>query len=181
MTFWRPESLTSLETTLLEKCLDAHAQSVGRENVSTTVFYAAAIGSREYTKALAAALCSLGGPHAPLVETYELLQHPERAAQLLDAGLKVPGWGNSFAKGAIDPIWQPLAVLLQENFPGIYQAVDQVTITLHRRGKEIFPNPSCFTAAVGLVLRMPKEVVPWIFVQGRLGKWSEIFSNILIT
>ena len=180
MSFWRPDSLTEREQALLQCCLEAHAASAARENVSTAVMYAASMGSRSYTQALAAALSTLGGTHAPLVETYEVLGEPAKAAQLLDAGRRVPGWGNSFAKGAIDPVWQPLATLLQTGYPGIYQPIEEITVMLHLRGRMIYPNPSCLTAATGMALRMPKEVIPWIFVHGRLAKWSEIFVQTLM-
>ena len=177
--FWRKELLSELERDLLSKCLDAHAASVARENISTTVLFAAAKGSGDYTKALTAALATLGGMHAPIAETYDLLQHPEKSAELLDAGKMVPGWGHSFVKGGIDPIWEPLAILLRNVYPNIYRAIDEVTVQLHCLQKFIHPNPSCFTAATGMALRMPKEVVPWLFIHGRLSRWSEIFCNTL--
>jgi citrate synthase len=179
MIFWRQELLTDVENQLLHKCLDAHAASVARENVSSVVFYAAAIGSRDYGKALAAALSTLGGKHAPIAATYEVLQDPVKAIALLESGEKVPGWGNSFAKGGIDPIWQPVGDFLKEFYSPIYQRIEEITVKIHCKGKQVYPNPACFTAATGIALKMPKEAATWIFVQGRLDRWSEIFCQSL--
>ena len=83
-----------------------HSRSAARENLSTQAVINSWVGSRDYTKALTGALSTLGGVHAPIVETAEFLQAARMAEDLpalidsyLTSGKKIPGWGNSFIKG----------------------------------------------------------------------------------
>jgi hypothetical protein len=43
--------------------------------------------------------------------------------------------------------------------------------------KGIWPNPSGYTAAAALALRVPRESVPWLAVQNRLVAWTMIFQT----
>jgi citrate synthase len=172
--FWRAEPLTPAEVRLLELVFAAHAASALRDNISHHVLTAAFFGSGRYTSALAAALCTLGGPHGPIEETYDLLA-------LLDPGfvaihryithdLKVPGWGNSFHRGCRDPLWTEVELQLTAEMGAKLEAV---TNLLHSRGKEVYPNPSAYTAAAALIVGLPRAVSPFLFVAGRLSAWTE--------
>lgn len=177
--FWRPEPLNEHEHKLLTLCLDAHAQSALRQNVSSVVFTQAAFGSGDYTKAVSAALMTLGGVHAPLMETWDFLEMGRSVQGFIDANLKIPGWGNSFEKDHHDTVWIPFRDYLREHFKIVASNIDRVTTMLHGLGKHIFPNPSAFTAATGIALRMPPEILPWLFLNGRLNTWTAMFCNTL--
>jgi citrate synthase len=176
--FWRIPPLAPDEAKLLTLCLAAHAQSVHRENISTQVLKNVAVGSMNYMSAIAAALCSTGGLHAPLIDSWRFLNMKTEDIVLhVEMGGKVPGWGHSFEKDGIDPIWKPtydqLGVVAEE----MQNKIDEVTQELHRHGKEIYANPSALTAAVGIVLGMPPEILGWFFIQGRLSEWSKVFYS----
>src|SRR5688572_2577198 len=96
--FWRPEPLNEHDQKLLQMCFEAHAQSALRQNVSSVVLQQVAISSGDYTKAVSAALMSLGGMHAPLIDTWKLLTSDVDIHAIFGANLKIPGWGNSFEK-----------------------------------------------------------------------------------
>ena len=54
------------------------------------------------------------------------------------------------------------------------QAIDEVVNDGPDDEEKIFPNPSCFTAAAGVVLGMPVPLVPLLFVAGRIDGWAEL-------
>lgn len=160
---------------LLQALFAAHAEAARRESVSTMTLQAAFFGSGSYTQALCAALCTLGGPHAPLRQAYELLTSEEpvmAAADLLMRGERVPGWGNSFVKGEDDPLFDPIWDLMNHHAHKEFETMVDITRLLHREKKMIYPNPACYTAAVALALEIPVEIVPWLFVAGRLETWT---------
>jgi|GEM_PF-1772651 len=177
--FWRDTALDHKEMALFCAVQDAHYQSTFRDNLSTTAVKLAAYGSGDYTKALAAALSTLGGVHAPLVQTHQFLScddPPMAARHALDNGVRIPGWGSSFSKGAPDPLWEKVAALLKEHWLPMYEKIDMVTAVLRMAGKDIHPNPSAYTAATAIILGMRADLAPYLFVAGRLQGWSEVFA-----
>ena len=175
--FWRDEPLTDIEGELLELCLDAHQKSAFRNNFSSVAVAQSAISSGDLTKAITAALSMIGGMHAPLVESLSVLTNCKLRLEAVPDGYKLPGWGNSFEKGHPDTLWKDVDKCLADNFPEIHSRICEITDALHKFGKEVFPNPSCYTAAVGVALKMPASVLPWLFVSGRLNAWSLLFLN----
>jgi len=179
--FWREQPFSEKEKELLGLLFQAHYQSVFRPNVSTEAVKGAALGSGDYTKSIAAALMTLGSLHAPVVQAVSLLStdFPARIAHsILDAGQKIPGWGSSFHRGEIDPIWKPLEAWLAVNHAEMSAKLETVSLILEGRGKKIRPNPGAYTAATAIILGMPAKLAPWLFVQGRLAGWSELFLHV---
>jgi hypothetical protein len=174
--FWRDEELTEKEKALLDACLTAHAQSVNRANISSIVIKEAARGSGDYTKALGAGLLTMGWIHAPLMATWGVLNGKVMVKEVLDAGGKVPGWGSSFENSE----WHPVIDLLRSEFPVVWGVIENVTMQINAAGKPVDPNPSCYTAAVGIALGMPPIVLPWLFIQGRLASWTMLFMNTVV-
>lgn len=180
--FWRKEPLSEPEYKLLNLCLEAHGKSSFRDNISTNVLKNTALGSLNYTSAISAALCSLGGVHAPLLQSVSALMEPiENVRKLIEMGGKVPGWGSSFEKDGVDPIWAPLADHIAKEFPEVNTRIDEITQELHKRGKKIYPNPSIFTAATGLILHIPAPIIPWLFIHGRLVSWTTMFYSAIMS
>lgn len=163
---------------LVNLLFDAHDRSALRGNVSHEALKLAAIGSGDYFKSIAAALMTLGGLHAPLERTEAFLRSPDilvAVDDILSAGLRIPGWGNSFVRGH-DPIWEPVRLALQE-FP-VSKTIEAVTQSLHDRGKDIYPNPSCYTAAVAIVEGLePGGIGEWLIL-GRLHAWTQEYLRI---
>lgn len=173
--FWRKEPLTSPEAELFALVLEAHGASAMRDNISGVVFLNAFSASGRYSNALAAALCTLGGTHGPIEQTYDFLHSPHPAAAvpaLLLAKQKVLGWGNSFYRGVPDPLWAKVDKCLADHFPEMSGKLEAVTRQLHGAGRMLFPNPSAYTAAAALILRLPRDVSPFLFVSGRLNHWT---------
>lgn len=180
--FWKQKELARVEEILLNLCLEAHGKSVLRDNISTSVLAQAAFGSLDYTKSLIAALSTVGGVHAPLLETWNVLQAPiGEIEKAIDAGARIPGWGSSFVKGKSDEIWTPVESHIREHFTSISDRIDAITHLFQSKGKNLHPNASCYTAATGLALELPPQLLPYLFIQGRLNNWSVIFYNSMIS
>lgn len=177
--------LTEYGRKLLTAVLAAHANSCARQNISSQTVINTAAGSGDYTKAIAGAILTIGGLHAPLRETMALLNQPpsDIAASVrlcLANGWKVPGWGNSFEKGAIDQVWLEVDALIQTS-DRWYHAVNEVTEILHDSGKLIYPNPSAYTAICALEIGLPSALAPYLFIAGRLGAWTSLVGKVVST
>lgn len=170
------------QASLYQAVLEAHGASATRSNISHEVLKLAMIGSGSYMQAIAAALMSLGGMHAPLAQTYDLLHRfntLDVARSLYENGQMIPGWGNAFVKGAPDPLWAEADRYLRVLVPGTMERMDEVTAFLHQKGKHIYPNPSCWTAAAGIALGFDRQTTGYLFVQGRLPAWTRVIQEIL--
>ena len=162
---------------MIAACCNAHAESALRGNASHQALVLAAAGSGDYFKAIAAALMTLGERHGPLSQTYALLTTEPDVKAILRAGLKVPGWGNSFVNGP-DPIWTETAETVKEANHALFEKIERITEVLHEEGKDIYPNPSCLTAAVAITVGLPKEICGYLFLLGRLEVWTGEFERV---
>lgn len=180
--FWRKAPLSPPETRLLASVLAAHSASAWRANASSTAAQTAAAGSGDFSKALIAALATLGWRHAPLEDCCAFLDQPDPAGAVQDwlaSGRLVPGWGNAFEKGHHDPLWLDVRTTLANDFAGALAKLDAVTAALHAAGLTIYPNPGGYTALAAGLLGLPAPVAAWLFVAGRFGGWSEIIAGQL--
>lgn len=170
------------ERALHAALMKAHDASARRENISTVTLLNAGIGSGNYANGIAAACLSIGGPHAPLQQSMALLMVDDpvgQAKMLMDHGLRVPGWGNSFVKGLPDEKWQEVDDLLRKHYPDLHGRIWDVTKFLHKSGKLVFPNPSIYTAACAMAFQMPPVLAPYLFIAGRLNAWTEMLGGRL--
>jgi len=180
--WWKRECLRVDETKLFSALHRAHHMSAFRANVSSVVVAQTFEASGDLSKAIAAAILTLGRKHAPLEHTYQFLSIEEpwrEVAGMLKRGAKVPGWGGTFQRDKPDPLWQEVDDMLADLWPAIYIKISSVTTTLIEHGKTLYPNPSAYTAAVALVLGLPKELVSYLFIGARLAAWSMIAQKQL--
>lgn len=158
------------DAVVLEQALfKAHHEAVFRDNISSVTVINAMIGSGSYIQAIASAILTLGGLHAPIAQTMRVLSGaalPER----------IPGWGGSFQKDGPDPLFAPVVALLPAQ---MNRRIDEITGVLHARGKKIWPNPSAYTAAVALVLGIREELAPYLLIKGRLAGWTQLCAKQL--
>ena len=140
------------------------------------------MNGHDFTKAVASGLGALGGMHAPIEQVYELLggYNPNciQYEYYVLHGKKIPGWGNSFVKGKPDPIVESVMLYLDTGWPKIGKRIEYLTDILHGQGKNMWPNMACLTAATALILQMPKELAPVLFLQGRALAWAQICYDI---
>ena len=163
------------EHALLTALWDAHQAVALRGNASGEAFTIAYAGSGDYTKALAGALATLGGKHGPIVRTFYVLTWDGSAVDLANQaaiGVTVDGWGNSILKGRDDPDFLLVRDHLENIDQKMVERIDAITGALHSRGKRIYPNPSCWTAATAITVGLPAELSPYLFIAARLPVWS---------
>lgn len=166
---------------LLAAVLKAHRQSAQRDNASSVILRQVFGLTLDFGKALTAALATLGGVHAPLLQTFGFLSGTKedveaRAKELITRGMLVPGWGNSFYRGRRDPLWIEVDDLLHAEFPELGEKLDAVTALLQHKG--VFPNPSAYTVCCAMALGLPAPQAICLFIRGRLDGWEEIcFGN----
>jgi len=173
--FWLNRELMDKEQRLLQLCLEAHAKAaLFNQNPSSMMVAECARGSMNFTNALMGGLLAVGGVHAPLVETWNVLVGNWDVDNIIKNGGLVPGWGSSFDGKE----WEPVAACLNLHWPDIMRNIDLVTGKLETAGKTVKPNASTWTAAVGIALQMPPILLPWLFVTGRLDAWSIIILNV---
>lgn len=180
--FWRDEPLKANEEALLGAVLDAHSASALRDNASKLAFQNAMQMGAKFPHCLASACLTLGVVHAPLEETMELLDNDDildSAQAIIDFGANVPGWGNSFVKGQPDPIWSEVDRLLRRHWKSIVIRIDAVTRLLNvNYDHAVYPNPSAYTAAAAIALKLPKRLAPYLFLVGRLEAWATMMKGM---
>ena len=172
--FWRDTPFTPDEQQLVDELLAGHADAARRQNISTEVMKAAYVGSGNFNQAIAAAICTLGGMHAPILQAWDVLKRENGAGIYIGEGNKVAGWGNSFIKGKPDNTWYFVNNTLKVVNPDLAWLIDQDTKLLHELGKNIYPNAACYTAATAITIGMPKEISPVLVHYGRVLAWAEI-------
>jgi len=181
--FWQSEPLDEEQKKLLAVCQRAHAATANRQSASSGALVNAANASRNYQQSIAAALMTLGEVHAPVPKAMQLLNACDPAATvkaLLHAGYKIPGWGNAFHKGDIDPEWKHVADLLYLYRPSLALPIKRLTELLHDEFKLlIYPNAACYTAAVAIAIGLPAEASLYLVLAGRLSVWSAIFLSTI--
>jgi citrate synthase len=182
--WWRTEPLKAEEADLLEALLRAHHQSSFRDNASSAAVANAASGSADVGKAIAAAILTLGGKHAPLEQTVEFLgslrSPADQVSRLLKFGTKIPGWGGTFQKDEPDPIWQEVDLLLRRLAPELSVKLAKVSAELARHGYNLYPNPSAYTAAAALFLGVPAKLAVYLFIAGRVNAWAQIAAGQIL-
>ena len=186
-TFWRSEPLSGDENALLEALFKAHSEAVTRENISSVLAANAALGSGRYSNGISAAVSSIGGIHAPIEDTIDAIQFAMNGGggarryvvSKLSLGEKVPGWGNSFFKGEVEPGWEGVRELTAKIDARIITAIDGVTQALHDAGKLLFPNPSAYTAAAAIIIGIPIKVSALLFITARISGWTQIIHQQL--
>lgn len=173
--------LTDFGRELLDATTRAHSNSCERNNVSSQTVINTTIGSGDYLKAIAGAVLTLGGVHGPIEKTFNLLRNDNPTPSVLlciEKGWRVPGWGNSFEKGHPDPHWAEVERILFTNGEWANK-FNSITETLHNAGKNIYPNPSAYTAACAIVIGLPANIAAYILISGRLAGWTVIASGCL--
>ncbi len=163
---------------LHEELIRVHAHLATRENLSSQLISCAAKAEKDFGSACIMAIASLGGLHAPIEQTTNLLLDPNaiRTAEvLLQEGNKVPGWGSSFVKGEKDPIFDALDGMVYEHSMKLWCLI--VDITDRLCSKDIYPNAACYTAACCILNEIPPCVALKTLIQGRIDSWSDIYTH----
>jgi citrate synthase len=158
--------------TLLQDLEYAHYRAaLTNQNTSSQVATATYAASGDLGKAIAAATLAQGSLHAPITAARDLLDSDEPcvyAGELLRAGKRVPGFGNSFYKGRIDPSFDAVYAALPEVFRRRMEWVQDSFFPA------VFPNAAIITAAVCIAAELPRGIEPAIFAYCRIPAWTKL-------
>lgn len=158
-------------TELRDLVFAAHDKAARRANTSTQVICAAFDSNGgQLLPAIVAGLMTLGGRHGPIVQAYEVLQNGP-------GDDPIPGWGNSFVKGKPDPIWEEVDSMLVDHYANMWMLIQNITNSLHERGKVVYPNAACYTAAYAIIARIDANMAPGVFLASRLGAWYSMLES----
>lgn len=161
---------------LVEQLEEAHYRAaIQNDNASSNVARLTYASSGDMGKAIAAATLAQGGLHAPIVQARQLLEHPHPfalAEKILAKGKRVPGFGNSFFKTAIDPAFVSTFLQLRMERQTLIQDIKSVIFTV--TGKTLYPNAAIITAAVCIAAGLPSGVEPMIFAYARIPAWTKL-------
>jgi hypothetical protein len=169
---------------LLSLLAEVHLKASERQNGSSIAFDQAAAGSGSFTNAVISALATTGGLHAPLIQAREWIFKcsPNQIRDALNAGLHIPGWGNSFCKnfdvdllGHIDHF---LATHSKDEYVDAKRYLNEITNQLHRAKILVHPNLAAYTAITAELIGLPRGLEPLLLIYGRLPAWAKRFQLI---
>ena len=168
-----------------EKIIEMHHKCAYRDNASTSIVKAMAQLAKPFNDAVAAALLSLGGKHAPVKEAqicfsnWRMARDTEEKVNLPPV---VPGFGSAWFKKQRDPDVEEFfnAVFNHKDYQYIADDVDVYTnLVREETGKDIYPNAGLATSVANIALKRPPELGISLVIGGRLSAWEEIYYRNL--
>ena len=159
---------------LLDELLNVHSKLAMRDNMSSVVIANMAAVEKDFTSSIAAGLMTLGGLHAPLEKAFAILGE-DLVDTYLKHGILISGWGSAFHKGSPDPLFDTLDKMLFNNDMDTWIKIENITKVLHDKGKKLYPNAACYTAAVCMATDYPIQAAGSLLIKGRLDTWTKIF------
>ncbi len=169
------KNLTPKSVRLLELVMQAHSTAAFvNANTSTVAAVNSYFGSQSISQAICSAILATGKVHGPVTDARMLLDSPHPAlyaTTLLESGLKVPGFGNSFFKDRQDPAWLPVEFAVRYEFDSAHEKINVVSEVLRNHGKASIPNAAMWTAVAASECGFPVGTEPSIFIVSRIGSW----------
>ena len=162
---------------LLQAVFDAHDMAArNNQNSSSGAAVNAFFGSGQLTNGIASAILTLGDAHGPIGPARFVYERfDERALKsAIEAGMKIPGFGNSFFKDQIDPAWSRVSELIKSDFPNANARIEQLHGWMKEAGKNIHPNAALYTAVVCSELGVIPGAESAIFILARTAAWTSL-------
>ena len=171
------ENATPEKLRLLQAVMDAHDMAArNNHNASSGAAVNAFFGSAQLTNGIASAILTLGDAHGPIGPArfvYE--KFDERALKsAIEAGMKIPGFGNSFFKDRIDPAWSHVREVIETDFPNANRRINQLHGWMKEAGKDVYPNAALYTAVICSELGMIPGSEAAIFILARTAAWTSM-------
>jgi len=169
--------VTPKKLDLLQSVFDAHDMAArNNQNASSAAAVNAFFGSAQLTNGIASAILTLGDAHGPIGPArYVYERFDDRALKsAIGAGMKIPGFGNSFFKDKIDPAWSLVRELIESDFESANARIKQLHGWIKEVGKDVHPNAALYTAVVCSELGMIPGSESAIFVLARTAAWTSL-------
>ena len=163
---------------------DAHARSAlnNSQNASSAAFCNAWSNTRNIQSAIASAILTMGGTHAPVSLARLVYQSftEEAVVESLEEKIPVAGFGNSFFKDRIDPAWAQVASEIRSNWPEVQSRIEKLEgwLAKHRPGKaRLLPNAAMFTGAACSACDMPPGSELVVLYSARINGWISMIPR----
>jgi citrate synthase len=162
---------------LLQSVFDAHDMAArNNQNASSGAAVNAFFGSAQLTNGIASAILTLGDAHGPIGPARFVYERfDERALKsAIGAGMKIPGFGNSFFKDQIDPAWSRVREIIEVDFKKANDRIKQLHGWMKEVGKDVHPNAALYSAVICNELGMIHGSESAIFVLARTAAWTSL-------
>lgn len=166
---------------LLDLVLEAQYKLGMNDNcLSTGVFKANYLATSSMPSAIASAILTLNGLHAPIQDARDVFDFYDEylIMQDLKDGKKIAGFGNAFDKDGIDPTWTSVkGYLIDEFFEEYKRLMDLQSMVNYCRKKlkpdckDIYVNPAMYTAILCSLYNFLRGSELSLFIQARLPCW----------
>ena len=165
----------------MSEILGLHQELALRPNASTQTVQGMAQLGKSFMDSVAVGVQTLGGFHAPIVQTAKLwlMSYPDFKADIIrriDAGEKVPGFGSSFIKDGPDPVFDKLDV--PEAY--MYRLEERRALVSKYLGVDLWPNAAAYTAIYADMLCIKPELAPKLVLQGRMDAWAHAWDQAYV-
>jgi citrate synthase len=160
---------------LLDLLMEAHARTAKTNpNASSYACHNAAMTTGKLENGLASGIMALGGHHAPICEARIVYRNWVKVD--IDAAMKakmlIPGFGNSFFKGGIDPAWNNVDSHMSSMYPKEYGRIKQLQEWIVENNCTLFPNAALYTAAICDILGVVPGTEVALLILARLPVWT---------
>jgi hypothetical protein len=168
--------------------VDMHRNGARRACASTFVLSQTfKVNGLDARLSIIAAISSMGGEHAPLIQAYfvlkETLDNPKKIQEIVsryDKRRKIPGFGSGFIKGEPDPIHAEIDALIKELSPKTHYWMTELHHAVQDSiSPKLFMNTAIYSAAVAILLNFSPYVLPGLVIESRLMVWNQIMAGIL--
>jgi len=174
---------------LITSLWKTHKEAALRENSSKHILNVAwDSNGKDYKSSIIAAMCALGGKHAPIQMTYSFISDfvflpNERKNSFIgmllsdkDGALegRIPGFGSSMVKGERDPLLNDIAKALHDISHEYEQLAEDISNRIYgAKGERLYPNLAFYTAASMIETKTPPSLCEYVMIGARIEAWTE--------
>ena len=158
-----------------------HHECAMRDNASSTLVASMGKLGKSFGDAVAAALLTTGGIHAPVEEAQQEFAIFRLSGKLSEDLDKVPGFGSAWYKNQPDAVIEAFFNTLPDTCDEgaeLVATVEEYTDAVQRMyEKFIYPNAGLATAVANVALKRHPSMGMGLVIQGRICAWEEIYIN----
>ena len=169
--------LDSEKQLLMDLLIDAHSRAAtDNANASSLTFINALYGSGRMENAIAAAMLTIGAKHGPISDARIIYEYAtaDFIKETVSAGEFIPGFGNSFYKDDIDPVWKGVDRYLSIKFAPAHKRIWELHSIMESCGKKLYPNAALYSAAVCSICGVKPGTEVAIFAIARISAWASM-------
>lgn len=166
-----------------------HQDGAMRECASTVILgQTFKVNGANSAQSIVAAISSMGGSHAPLVEAarffnFVMSEPPESVPDMIKDILKtgkVPGFGSSFVKDEVDPIHYEIDAAMRRYSSKQHYYIVEMTYAIQKQTKKkLNPNTALYSAAYASIMNIDPVLLPGLVIEARIPVWNVLMREQL--